>query len=51
MRNIYAKIFGGGLDQSFSSLDAQRESCEAFIQSQRQEGCAFLQLNTTSFGG
>src|SRR5262245_21848325 len=27
-----------GLDQSFNSLDAQRESCEAFIRSQRQEG-------------
>lgn len=27
-----------GLEQSFNSLDAQRESCEAFIQSQRQEG-------------
>ena len=27
-----------GLDQSFNSLDAQREACEAFIQSQRQEG-------------
>src|SRR3984885_14024515 len=27
-----------GLDQSFNSLDAQREACEAFITSQRQEG-------------
>src|SRR5215467_12949522 len=27
-----------GLDQSFNSLDAQREACEAFIQSQRHEG-------------
>jgi site-specific DNA recombinase len=27
-----------GLEQSFNSLDAQRESCEAFIMSQRQEG-------------
>ena len=27
-----------GLDQDFSSLDAQRESAEAFIQSQRREG-------------
>lgn len=27
-----------GLDQSFNSLDAQREACEAFIVSQRQEG-------------
>jgi site-specific DNA recombinase len=27
-----------GLDQSFNSLDAQREACQAFILSQRQEG-------------
>jgi DNA invertase Pin-like site-specific DNA recombinase len=27
-----------GLEQSFNSLDAQREACEAFIVSQRQEG-------------
>src|ERR1017187_5435330 len=27
-----------GLEQSFNSLDAQRESCEAFISSQRHEG-------------
>ncbi len=27
-----------GLDQEFNSLDAQRESCEAFIASQRAEG-------------
>ena len=27
-----------GLEQSFNSLDAQRESCEAFIGSQRHEG-------------
>ena len=27
-----------GLEQSFNSLDAQRESCEAFIASQRHEG-------------
>ena len=27
-----------GLEQSFNSLDAQRESCQAFITSQRQEG-------------
>jgi site-specific DNA recombinase len=27
-----------GLDQSFNSLDAQREACEAYIKSQRQEG-------------
>ena len=27
-----------GLEQSFNSLDAQRESCQAYILSQRQEG-------------
>ena len=27
-----------GLEQSFNSLDAQREACEAFIRSQKQEG-------------
>jgi DNA invertase Pin-like site-specific DNA recombinase len=27
-----------GLEQSFNSLDAQREACESFISSQRQEG-------------
>jgi site-specific DNA recombinase len=27
-----------GLEQSFNSLDAQREACEAFVVSQRQEG-------------
>ena len=27
-----------GLDMEFNSLDAQRESCEAFVLSQRQEG-------------
>jgi len=27
-----------GLEQEFNSLDAQRESCEAFIQSQKHEG-------------
>ncbi len=31
-----------GLEQSFNSLDAQRESCEAFVQSQRQEGWRLL---------
>jgi site-specific DNA recombinase len=31
-----------GLDQFFNSLDAQRESCEAFIHSQRQEGWRVL---------
>ena len=27
-----------GLDQSFNSLDAQREACEAYVLSQRHEG-------------
>src|SRR5258708_5436919 len=27
-----------GLEQEFNSLQAQREACEAFIKSQRQEG-------------
>jgi DNA invertase Pin-like site-specific DNA recombinase len=27
-----------GLEQSFNSLDAQREACQAFIASQRHEG-------------
>ena len=31
-----------GLDQSFNSLDAQREACGAFIASQRQEGWRLL---------
>ena len=31
-----------GLEQEFNSLDAQRESCEAFIRSQKHEGWACL---------
>src|SRR6266478_5020989 len=31
-----------GLDQEFNSLRAQREACEAFIESQRQEGWVCL---------
>ena len=31
-----------GLEQEFNSLDAQREACEAFIRSQRQEGWVCL---------
>jgi site-specific DNA recombinase len=27
-----------GLDQDFNSLDAQREACAAFVQSQKHEG-------------
>jgi site-specific DNA recombinase len=33
-----------GLEQSFNSLDAQREACEAFILSQRQEGWRVLPI-------
>jgi site-specific DNA recombinase len=32
-----------GLEQSFNSLDAQREACEAYILSQRQEGWRALE--------
>lgn len=28
-----------GLDMEFNTLDAQREACEAYIASQRSEGC------------
>ena len=31
-----------GLDMEFNSLDAQRESCEAYIASQRAEGWACM---------
>lgn len=31
-----------GLDQAFNSLDAQREACEAYIQSQKHEGWKLL---------
>jgi site-specific DNA recombinase len=31
-----------GLEQDFNSLDAQREACEAFIQSQKHEGWVAL---------
>ena len=42
-----------GLDQSFNSLDAQREACEAYIQSQQHEGwqCSKEQLNDGGFSG
>ena len=33
-----------GLEQSFNSLDAQREACQAFILSQRQEGWRALPI-------
>jgi hypothetical protein len=32
-----------GLEQSFNSLDAQREACQAYILSQRQEGSLLVQ--------
>ncbi len=32
-----------GLEQDFNSLDAQREACEAYIESQAQEGWKLLQ--------
>jgi site-specific DNA recombinase len=31
-----------GLEQSFNSLDAQREACEAYILSQRHEGWTLI---------
>lgn len=31
-----------GLDQTFNSLDAQREACEAYVLSQRHEGWVAL---------
>ena len=34
-----------GLEQDFNSLDAQREACEAFVSSQKQEGCVALPTN------
>ena len=39
-----------GLDQSFNSLDAQREACAAYILSQRHEGCSEI-LNRYDDGG
>jgi site-specific DNA recombinase len=33
-----------GLEQDFNSLDAQREACAAFIQSQRHEGWIALPI-------
>lgn len=34
-----------GLDQSFNSLHAQREACEAFIRSQKHEGWTLISTN------
>ena len=42
-----------GLEQSFNSLDAQREACEAYIASQKHEGWQALsvQYNDGGFSG
>ena len=42
-----------GLDQQFNSLDAQREACEAYIQSQKHEGWGALkdQFNDGGYSG
>src|SRR5215475_1186987 len=42
-----------GLDQEFNSLQAQREACEAFIESQRQEGwvCVRAAYDDGGFSG
>ncbi|HEV2464485.1 MAG TPA: recombinase family protein [Acidobacteriaceae bacterium] len=34
-----------GLEQSFNSLDAQREACQAYVLSQRQEGWRALEIH------
>ena len=42
-----------GLEQSFNSLDAQREACEAYIVSQRHEGWQLIpaQYDDDGFSG
>ena len=42
-----------GLEQAFNSLDAQREACESYIQSQRHEGWSVLstQYDDGGFSG
>src|SRR3989304_6635520 len=42
-----------GLEQEFNSLDAQRESCEAFVASQRAEGWTLVreQYDDGGFSG
>ena len=42
-----------GLEQSFNSLDAQREACESYITSQQHEGWSILpnQYNDGGFSG
>lgn len=47
MRRIRCAIYTrksseDGLEQDFNSLDAQREACEAYIRSQKQEGWVLL---------
>jgi hypothetical protein len=39
-----------GLDQTFNTLDAQRDAAEAFIRSQRGEGWVALPDHTTTAG-
>ena len=39
-----------GLDHEFNSLQAQREACEAFIDSQRHEGWVCLPVVMTTAG-
>ncbi len=39
-----------GLEQSFNSLHAQREACEAYIQSQKQKAGRLLRRNMTMAG-
>ena len=46
-KRIYCAIYtrkstSEGLDQDFTSLDAQRESCENYIRSQKNEGWVLL---------
>ena len=38
MRSTPANPLKEGLEQSFNSLHAQREACEAYMKSQRHEG-------------
>ena len=42
-----------GLEQEFNSLQAQREACEAFIDSQRHEGwiCVRMGYDDGGFSG
>ena len=42
-----------GLEQDFNSLDAQREACEAYIKSQKNEGWVLLdeQYNDGGYSG